>query len=109
LREERRLRVFENWVLRRTFGRRKEEVTGGWRKLSNGEVNDLYCSHNILRVIKSRRMRLAGHMECMGERRGVFRDLVGKPEGKGGTPLGRPKRRWENIIKIELQEVGCRG
>jgi len=107
LREERKLRVSENRVLRRIFGTMREEVTGELKKLHNEELNDLYCSPNIVRVIKSRRMRLAGHVACMAERRGVYRVLVGKSEGK--TPLGRPKRRWENIIKMELQEVGCGG
>ena len=82
LREERRLRVFENRVLRRLFGRKRNEGTGEWRKLHNEELSDLYCSTNIVRVIKSRRMRWAGHVARMGERRGVYRVLVGKPEGK---------------------------
>jgi hypothetical protein len=107
LREERKLRVFENRVLRRIFGTMREEVTGELRNLHNEEFNDLYCSPNIFRVIKWRRMRLAGHVAYMGERRGIYRVWVGKSEGK--TPFGRPKRRWENIIKMELQEVGCGG
>ena len=78
LREERRLRVFENRVLRRVFGPNRGEVTGEWRKLHNEELNDLYCSPNIVRVIKSRRMRWAGHVARMGERRGVYRVLVGR-------------------------------
>jgi len=90
LREERKLRVFENNVLRRIFGPRRDEVTGDWRKLHNEELNDSYCSPNIVRVIKSRRMRWAGHVARMGEARGVYRVLVGKPEGK--RPLGRPRR-----------------
>jgi len=85
LREERKLRVFENMVLR-IFGARRDEVTGEWRRLHNEEVNDLYSSPNIVLVIKSRRMRLAGHVARMGEERGVYRVLVGKPEGK--RPLG---------------------
>jgi len=85
--------VFENRVLRRIFGPKRAEVTREWRKLHNEELNDLYCSPNIVRVIKSERMRLAGHVARMGERRGVYRVLVGKPEGK--RPLGRPRRRWE--------------
>jgi len=105
LREELRLRVFENRVLRRIFGPKRDEVTGKWRKLHNEELNDLYCSPNIVRVIKSRRMRWTGHVARMGERRGVYRVLVGKPEGK--SSLRRPRRRWEDIIKIDLQEVGC--
>ena len=105
LREERRLRVFENRVLRRTFGPKRDEVTGEWRKLRNGELNDLYRSPNIVRGIKSRRMWWAGHVERMRERRGVYRVLVRKPEGK--KPLGRPRRRWENNISMDLQNVGC--
>jgi len=80
LREERRLRVFENRALRGMFGVKRNEVTGEWRKLHNEELNDLYCSPNIVRVIKCRRMRWAGHIARMGERRGVYRVLVGKPE-----------------------------
>jgi hypothetical protein len=102
---ERRLRVFENRVLRSTFGPKKGELTREWRKLHNEELNDLYCSPNIVRVIKSRRMRRAGHLARMGERRGVYRVLVGKPEGK--RQLGRPRRRWEFNIKMDLQEAGC--
>jgi hypothetical protein len=98
------LRVFENSVLRRILGPKKEEVTGEWRKLHNEELNDLYSSPNIVRVVKSRSMRWAWHVACMGERRGVYRVLVGKPEGK--RPLGRPWRRWEDNIKMDLQEVG---
>jgi len=85
LREERKLRVFENMVLRRIFGSRKDEVMGGWRRPHNKEVNDLYSSPNIVRVIKSRRMRWVGHVARMGEERGVYRVLVGKPEGKETT------------------------
>jgi len=107
LREEHRLRVFENRELRRIFGPKGDEVTGEWRKLHNEELNDLYCSPNIVRVIKLRRMRWAGHAACMGERREVYRVLVGKPEGK--RPLGRPRLRWEDNIKMDLQEVGCGG
>ena len=91
MREEYRLRVFENRVLRRIFGSRRDGVTGEWRKLHNEELNDLYCSPNIVRVIKSRRMRWAGHVASMGEMRGVYRVFVGKPEGK--RSLGRPKCR----------------
>jgi len=107
LREERRLRVFENRMLRRIFGLKRDDVTGEWRKLHNEELNNLYSSPNTLRVIKSRRMRWAGHVACMGERRGVYRVLVAKPEGK--RTLGRPRRRWEDNIKMNLQEVGCGG
>ena len=91
LREERKLKVFENMVLRRIFGPRRDEVTGEWRRLHNEELNDLYSSPKIVRVMKSRRMRWAGHVGCMGEERGTYRILVGKPEGK--RPLGRPSRR----------------
>ena len=104
LREEHRLRVFENRVLRRIFGPRRDGVTGEWRKLHNEELNDLYPSPNIVRVIKSRRLRWAGHVARMEEERGVHKVLLGKPEGK--RPLGRPRRRWEDNIEMDLQEVG---
>jgi len=107
LREERRLRVFENRALRRIFGHKMDDVTREWRKLHNEDLNDLYCSPNIVRLMKSRRMRWAGHVARMGERRGVYRVLVRKPEGK--RPLGRPRRRWEDNIKMDLQVVGCGG
>ena len=100
LREERRLREFENRVLRRVFAPKR----GEWRKLHNVELSDLYSSPNIVRVVKSRRMRWSGHVARMGEGRGVHRVLVGKPEGK--RPLGRPRRRWEDNINMDLQEVG---
>jgi len=105
LREERKLRVFENMVLRRIFGPRRDEVTGEWRILHNEELNDLYPLPNIVRVIKSRRMRWAGHVARMGEERSVYRVLVGKPEGR--RPLGRPRHRWVDNIRMDLQEVGC--
>ena len=95
-----RLRVFENRVLRRVFGPKRDEVTGEWRKLHNEELSDLYSLLNIVRVVKSRRMRWAGHVACMGEGRGVHRVMVGKPEGK--RPLGRPRRRWEDNIKMDF-------
>jgi transcription termination factor 2 len=99
--------VFENMVLR-VFGPKWDEVTAEWRKLYNEELNDLYSLPNIVRVVKSRRMRGAGHVARMEEDRGVHRILVGKPEGK--RPLGRPRRRWKNNIKMDLQEVGgCGG
>jgi hypothetical protein len=107
LREGHRLRVFENRVLRRIFGPKRDEVTGEWRRLHNEELNDLYSSPNIIRVIKSRRMRWAGHVVRMGEGRGPYRILVGRPEGR--SPLGRPRHRWEDNIKMDLQEVGWRG
>jgi len=127
--------LFKNRVLSRIFGLKRDEVTGEWRKLHNEElnslnaelnpichllallgahhilhvsrirVNDLYCSPNIFRVVKQRRIRWAGHVACMGERRGVYRVLVGKPEGK--RLFGRPRRRWEDNIKVDLREVGC--
>jgi len=96
--------VFENMVLRRIFGPRRDEVTGDWRRLHNEELNNLYFSPNIVRVIKSRRMRWSGHVARMGEERGVYRVLVGKSEGK--IPLGRPRRRWMDNIRMDLQEVG---
>ena len=105
LREERRLSVFENRVLRRIFGSKRVEVTGEWRKLHNEELNDVYSSPNIVRVIKSRRMRWAGHVAHMGERRGVYRVLVGKSEGK--RPLRKSRRRWEDNNRMDLQEVVC--
>jgi len=105
LREERKLRMFENMVLRRIFGSGTDGVTGEWRRWHNEELNDLYSSPNIVRVIKSRRMTWAGHGARMGEERGVYRVLVGKPEGK--RPLGRPRRRWVDNIRMDMQEVGC--
>ena len=103
MREERRLRVSENRVLKRIFGPNRDEVTEEWRKLHNEELSNLYSQPNIVRVIKSRRMRWAWHVARVGERRGVHRVLVRKPEGK--RPLGRPRRRWEDNIKIVLQDV----
>ena len=105
LREERKLRVFENMVLRRIFGPRRDEITAEWRRLHDEELNDLYSSPNIVRVITSRRMRWAGHVARMGEERGLYRFLVGKPEGR--KSLGRPRRRWVDNIRMDLQEVGC--
>jgi hypothetical protein len=98
------LRVFENRVLRRIFGPKRDEVTGGWRKLHNEELHDLYSSPSIVRVIKARRMRWAGHVACMGEVRIAHNILVGRPEGR--RPLERPKRRWEDNIKMDLREIG---
>jgi hypothetical protein len=101
--EEHRLRVFENRVLRRIFGPKREE-DGSWRKLHNDELHSLYSSPNIVRVIKSRRMRWVGHVARMEEGRGVYRILVRRPEGK--RPLGRPRRKWEDNIKMNLMEIG---
>jgi hypothetical protein len=103
LREEHRLRVYENRVLRRTFGPEREE-DGSWRKLHNDAIHSLYSSPNIIRVIKSRRMRWAGHVTRMGEGRGIYRVLVGGPEDK--RPLGRPRLRWDDNIKMDLREIG---
>ena len=91
-------------VLRRIFGPRRDEVKGEWRRLHNEELNDLYCSLNKVRVIKLRRMRWAGHVARMGVEREVCRVLVGKPEGR--RPLGRPRCRWVDNIRMDLQEVG---
>jgi hypothetical protein len=104
---EHRLRVFENRVLRKIFGPKKDGVTGEWRRLHDEELNDLYSSPNIIRVIKSRRMRWTGHVARMGEGRGAYKILVERPEGRG--PFGRPSRRWEDNIKMDLQEVGWGG
>jgi len=103
LMEKRRLVVFEKRVLRRIFGPKRDDVAREWRKLCNEEPNDLYSSPNFIRVIKLIRMRWAGHVERVGEKRGVYRVLVEKPEGKS------PSRRWENNTEMDLQEVGCGG
>jgi len=103
LREERRLRVFENRVLRGIFGPEGVKVTGEWRKLHNEDLNDLYCSSDIIRVIKSRRMRWAVHVASTAEKRIVYRVLVGRCEGK--RPLARRRLRWEDNIKMGLQEA----
>jgi hypothetical protein len=105
LREKHRLRVFENRVLR--IFRPKREEDGSWRKLHNDELHSLYSSPNIVRMIKSRWLRLAGHVARMGEVRGVYRVLVGKPKSK--KPLGRPRHRWEDTIKLDLREIGIDG
>jgi hypothetical protein len=96
--------VFENRVLSRIFGPKRDKIMGGWRKLHNEELRDIYLSPSIIRIIKYRRMRWKGHAARMGEKRNAFRLLVGKPEGK--SPLGRPRRRWEDIIRMDLGEVG---
>jgi hypothetical protein len=99
--------VFGNGVLRKIFSPTRDKVTGKWRRLHKEELCDLYSSQNIIRVIKSRRMRWAGHVARMGEGRGVYRILVGRPEGR--RPLGSPRHRWEDNIKMDLQEVGWGG
>jgi hypothetical protein len=106
LREEHILRVFEKRVLRKIYGPKREEG-GSWRKVHNDELHSLYSSPNIVRVIKSRRMRWAGHVACMGEGRGVYKVLVGRPKGK--RPLVRPRHRWEDNIKMDLREIGIDG
>jgi hypothetical protein len=100
--------VFENRVLRRIFRPKRDEVTGEWRKLYNGELHNLYSSPNIIGQIKSRRMRWAGHVAHIGEERKVYMVLVGKPEGN--KTLGRPRRRWENDIRMDVRKIGwvCR-
>jgi hypothetical protein len=103
--EKHRLRVFQNRLLRIFEPKMKED--GSWRKLHNDELHSLYSSPNIVRMIKSRRIRWAGHVAYMGEGRGVYRVLVGKPEGK--SPLGRPRRRWVDNIKMDLREIGIDG
>ena len=99
--------MFESRVLRKIFLPKRDEVTGDWRKLHNVERNYLYSLPIIFRMMKSRSMRWAGHVARMGESRCVYRVLVGKSEGK--RPLGRPRRRWEDNIKVDLQDVGCGG
>jgi hypothetical protein len=106
LREEHRLRVFEIKVLRRIFGPKRDEVTGGWGKLHE-ELCDLYSSPSIIGIIKSRMMKWAGHVARMGEKRNAYRFLVGKPEGK--RPRGRPRRRWVDNIKKDLSDIGLGG
>jgi hypothetical protein len=106
LREEYRLRVFENRVSKRIFGPKREE-DGSWRKLHNDELHNLYSSLNIVRAIKSRRMRWAGHVTSIAEGRGAYRVLVGRPEGK--RPLGRPRRKWDDNIKVDIRKMGIDG
>jgi hypothetical protein len=106
LREEHRLRVLENRVLRKIFGPKREE-DGSWRKLHNDQLHNLYSSPNIVRMIKSRRMRWVGHVARMREGRGIYRVLIGRLEVK--RPLGRPRRRWEDNIKMDLREKGIHG
>jgi hypothetical protein len=94
--------IYQNRVLRRILGPKRNEVTGEWRKLHNKELHDLYSSPSIIRIVKSRRMRWAGHVARMGEKRNSYRLLVGKPEGK--RPLGRPRCRWVDNIRMEILE-----
>jgi hypothetical protein len=98
------LHVSFNRMLRRIFGPKSDGVTGGWRKLHNEELHNLCSSPSIIRIIKSRRMRWTGHVARMGEKRNVYRLLIGKPEGR--RPLGRPRCRWIDNIKIDLLEIG---
>jgi hypothetical protein len=107
LRVEHRLRVCENRVLRGIFGSKRDEGTGEWRKLHSGELHNLYRSPGNIRQIKSRRMRWAGHVALTGRDRKVYKIFVGKPEGR--RPLGRPRRRWEDGIKMDLRESGGGG
>jgi hypothetical protein len=99
--------VFENRVLRRIFGPKRDEVTGSWRKLHNEEPHNLYFSPSIIRIIKSRGMRWAGHVARMGKKRNAYRILMENPDGK--RSLGRPRRRWVDYIKMDLREIGCDG
>jgi hypothetical protein len=107
LREEQRLKVFENRVLRRIFGPKRDKVAGDWSRLHKEELNDLYSSPIIIRVIKSRRMRWTGHVARMGGKTGAYQILVGRLGGR--RPLGRPRHRWEGTIKMDLQTVGWAG
>ena len=104
MREDGRLTVFENRMLRSLFGPKRDEVTGKLRRLHNEKLYGLYCSPNIIWVIRSRIMRWAGHVACMGDKRGAYSVLVGRPEGK--RSLSRPRLRWKNNMKIDLQEEG---
>ena len=105
LREEHRLRVFENKILRKIFGAKKDEITGEWRKLHYAELHALCSQPNIIRNLKSRRLRWAGHVARMEHSRNAYRVLVGKPEEK--RSLGRSRRRWEDNNKMDLRQVGC--
>jgi hypothetical protein len=99
--------VFKNRKLRRIFGPKRDELTGGWRKLHNEELQNLYSSPSKIRMIKSRRMRWAGHVARISGKRNAYTILMGKPQGK--RPLGRPRRRWLYKLKMELREIGWDG
>jgi hypothetical protein len=101
LREEHKLKVFEKRVLRRIFGSKMDEIRGCWRKMHYKGLHNLYSSPNIIRIIKSRRMRWTGHAARMGQKRNAYRDFVVKPKGK--RPLERPRRKWEDIIKMDVR------
>ena len=105
LREEHRLRVFENKVLRKIFEAKKDELTGEWTKLHNSELHALYSSPNIIRNLKSRRLIWTGKVAYIEQSRNAYRVSVGKPEGK--RPLGRPRCRWEDNIEMDLRKMGC--
>jgi hypothetical protein len=107
IREEHRLRVFENRVLRRIYGPKRDKVTEGWIKLHKEQFHDLYSSSSIIRIMKSRRMRWEGHVARMGKKTNAYRLLVGKPEGR--RPLGRPRRRWVDNIRLDIVELGWGG
>jgi hypothetical protein len=100
---EQRLGVFENRVLMRIFDPKRGEVTGKWRRLHNEELHDLYCSPSIIRIIKARRMRLAGQVTRIGEKRNAYRLLMGKPEGR--RPLGRQRRRWMDLVEVGWRDM----
>ena len=103
--EQHRLIVCENKVLRKIFGAKREEITGDWRKLHNAELHTLYSLPNIIRNLKSRRLRWEGHVARIEESRNAYRALEGKALGK--RPLGRPRRSWEDNIKMDLRDVDC--
>jgi hypothetical protein len=104
IKRKHRLRVFKNRVQRRIFGPKRDEVTGEWRKLHNEELHNLFSSPDIIRQVKSRRMRWVGNVVCIGEKRKLHKILVGKSEGK--RPHGRPRSRWEDGIRMDLGEIG---
>ena len=104
LADEHKLHVFENKVLRKIYGPKRDEMTGEWRRLHNEELHGLYDSPDVVKIMKSRRLRWAGHVARMGEKRRLYSILVGRPDGK--RPLGRPRRRWEDNIRRDLREVG---